>query len=96
MKVGTLLDLGNVDGMPSVPSITRFIAARDDFPVIQYGRNGKPFVLDLDAAAAFIRANWRDGRHERRLRRLAADAADTEQPALPGLFACDALQALPE
>ena len=89
MKVGTVLDLGKVDGMPSVPSITRFIAAHDDFPVIQRGRTGKPFVLDLDAAAAFIREHWRDGRNERTVRRLAAtkEAASTDpQQPLPGLF----------
>ena len=90
MNVGTLADLGQIEDMPSVPSIARFIAARDDFPVIQHGRYGKPFVLDLDAAAAFIREHWRDGRNERTVRRLAAMqeavAADPQQH-LPGLFA---------
>ena len=94
MNVGTMVDLGRIDGMPSVPSIARFIAARDDFPVIQHGRYGKPFVLDLDAAAAFIREHWRDGRNERTVRRLAslqdAAAADPQQP-LPGLFGDDVL-----
>ncbi|WP_267397231.1 MULTISPECIES: hypothetical protein [unclassified Sphingomonas] len=74
MNVGTFANLGRVDGMPSVPSIARFIAARPDFPVIQHGRYGKPFALD--AAAAIIRKHWRDGRHERRLRRLAAAEGD--------------------
>ncbi|HEX8414992.1 MAG TPA: hypothetical protein VF637_14065 [Sphingomicrobium sp.] len=96
MNVGTLADLGQIDGMPSVPSIARFIAAREDFPVIQHGRYGKPFVLDLDAAAAFVREHWRDGRNERTVRRLAAlqevAAADPQQP-LPGLFANDVLKA---
>ena len=96
MNVGTLVDLGQIDGMPSVPSIARFIAARGDFPVIQHGRYGKPFVLDLDAAAAFIREHWRDGRNERTVRRLAAiheaTAADPQQP-LPGLFDHDAQDA---
>ncbi len=96
MNVGTLADLGQIDGMPSVPSITRFIAARDDFPVIQRGRYGKPFVIDLDAAAAFIREHWRDGRNERTVRRLAtmreAAAAAPQQP-LPGLFGHDAQDA---
>ena len=93
MNVGTLVDLGRIDGMPSVPSIARFIAARDDFPVIQRGRYGKPFVLDLDAAAAFIREHWRDGRNERRVRRIATmreAAAVAPQQPLPGLFDHDA------
>jgi hypothetical protein len=89
MNVGTLADLGQIAGMPSVPSIARFIAARDDFPVIRHGRYGKPFVLDLDAAAAFVREHWRDGRNERTVRRIAAmqeaAAADPQHP-LPGLF----------
>ncbi|MCI1141698.1 hypothetical protein MOP88_09605 [Sphingomonas sp. WKB10] len=91
MSLGTLTDLARLDGMPSYPSLARFIAARDDFPVIQRGQYGKPFILDLDAAAAFVRANWRDGRNERRLRRLAA-AAKTRDPiqgSLPGILADD-------
>lgn len=96
MNVGTLADLGQIAGMPSVPSIARFIAARDDFPVIQHGRYGKPFVLDLDAAAAFVREHWRDGRNERTVRRIAAmleaAAADPQRP-LPGLFDHDAQNA---
>lgn len=92
MNVGTLADLGQVAGMPSVPSIARFIAARDDFPVIQRGRYGKPFVLDLDAAAAFIREHWRDGRNERTVRRISMmqEAAAAPQLPLPGLFDQDA------
>ena len=93
MNVGTMADLGRIDGMPSVPSIARFIATRDDFPVIQHGRYGKPFVLDLDAAAAFIREHWRDGRNERTVRRRAAlqeVAAMNPQQPLPGLFSNDA------
>lgn len=74
--------------MPSYPSLARFIAARPDFPVIQHGQYGKPFILDLDAASAFVREHWRDGRNERRLRRLAGmkDIASREQISLPGLF----------
>lgn len=83
MKVGTLADLALVEGMPSVPSLAKLISARADFPIIQRGRYGKPFVLDLDAAAAFVRLNWRDGRNERRRRRLASISA---QPAQLSLF----------
>lgn len=90
MNVGTLADLAAMDDMPSGPSLARMIAARDDFPIIQRGRYGKPFILDLDAASAFVREHWRDGRNERRLRRLAAEqaarASSPVQTTLPGLF----------
>ncbi|KQS03098.1 hypothetical protein ASG11_01475 [Sphingomonas sp. Leaf357] len=89
MNLGTLDDLGRIGDMPSVPSIRRLIAARKDFPVIQRGQYGKPYILDLDAAAAFIREHWRDGRNERRLRRLAEKQAaviPSKQHVLPGLF----------
>jgi len=62
VRVGNLADLGAEAGMPSLPSLQRFIAARDDFPLIARGGYGKHFVIDLDAAVAFVRANWRDGR----------------------------------
>jgi len=80
MNVGALADLSQIGGMPSVPPIARFIAARDDFPVIQHGRHGKPFVLDLDAAAAFVREHWRDGQNERTVPWIAAmqEAAATD------------------
>jgi hypothetical protein len=88
MSLGTLTDLARIDGMPSYPSLARFIAARSDFPVLQHGQYGKPFILDLDAASAFVRAHWRDGRNERRLRRLTAaeNTARDKQANLPGLF----------
>jgi len=88
MNIGTLTDLARTDDMPSYPSLARFIAARSDFPIIERGQYGKPFILDLDAAATFVREHWRDGRNERRLRRLAKlrDAAPGEQATLPGLF----------
>jgi hypothetical protein len=79
MTLGTLDQLGKVDGMPSVPSLRRFIASRSDFPVVQRGRYGLPYILDLNAAAAFVRKHWRDGRNERRRLRLAAVPADAVQ-----------------
>lgn len=72
MTRGNLAQLAAIEGMPSQPSLARFIAARPDFPVIQHGQNGRAYVFDLDTAAAFVRAHWRDGRNERRVRRLAA------------------------
>jgi len=77
--LGTLDQLGKVDGMPSVPSLRRFISSRPDFPVVQQGRYGLPYILDLDTAAAFVREHWRDGRNERRRLRLAAVALEATQ-----------------
>lgn len=59
---GSLADLAAIDDMPSQPTLQRFIAARDDFPVVERGRYGKAYVFDLEEAAAFVRANWRDQR----------------------------------
>jgi hypothetical protein len=61
-RTGTLADLAALPGMPSQPSLQRFIASRLDFPVLQRGRNGVAYEFDLDAAAAFVAAHWRDGR----------------------------------
>ena len=91
MSIGTLTDLARLDGMPSYPSLARFIAARADFPVIQHGQYGKPFILDLDAASTFVREHWRDGRNERRRRRLDAvvTATATAQADQLDLFGCE-------
>lgn len=62
MTIGTLADLAALDGMPSLPSLGRFVASRDDFPVITRGRYGVPYAFELDEAAAFVREHWRDGR----------------------------------
>ena len=62
MTIGTLADLAALPGMPSQPSLQRFIAARSDFPVLERGRYGRAYVIDLEHAVAFIQENWRDGR----------------------------------
>lgn len=62
MTIGSLADLGKLPGMPSLPSLQRFIAARPDFPVVERGRYGKAYQFDLEEAAAFVREHWRDGR----------------------------------
>lgn len=84
MTVGTLEQLGAVDGMPSVPSLRRFIASQPNFPVIQRGRYGTPYILDLETAADFVRSNWRDGRNERTRRRLAATSPSRQLPLALG------------
>lgn len=62
MPIGTLADLGALPGMPSLPSLQRFIASRPDFPLVERGDRGRAYALDLDVAAAFVREHWRDGR----------------------------------
>ncbi|MBX9859342.1 MAG: type IV secretion system protein [Sphingomonas sp.] len=77
MTIGTLADLGAIPDMPSLPTLQRFIAARPDFPVIERGRYGKAYQLDLEAAAAFVREHWRDQRT------LDPDSAAARQLPLP-------------
>ena len=84
MTVGTLADLGALEGMPSLPSLQRFIAAHADFPVIQRGRYGLPYQLDLEIAAAYVRAHWRDGRRRTSEEQEQHEASLTRQPCLPG------------
>jgi hypothetical protein len=67
-KTGNLKDLTALPGMPSQPSIERLMARRNDFPILQRGRKGIPYLFDLGKASAFIAANWRDGRNERSAR----------------------------
>lgn len=83
---GTLGELAAIEGMPSLPSLQRFIVSRADFPVMERGCYGRPYRLDLDEAAQFVRKHWRDGRRrsvedERRIR-----AEQMRQPSLPGLL----------
>ena len=54
MPHGTLIDLASLPGMPSLPTLRKIIREHRDFPVIDPGRRGRPFTLDLDQAAAFI------------------------------------------
>lgn len=85
MRLGTLNDLGAEPGMPSVPSLRRLIASRSDFPIVEHGRYGKPFVFDLEAAATFVRENWSDRRHApRRNKRRFVPATGQPQLALFG------------
>lgn len=77
MSLATLTDLARLERMPSYLSIAQFIAAHADFPVLHRGRYGKPLVLDFDAASAFVREHWRNGRNERCRLVAMADAAST-------------------
>lgn len=62
MTIGTLAALAKLPDMPSEPSLRRFVAAQPDFPVERRGRYGIAYAFDLEAAAAFVREHWRDGR----------------------------------
>ena len=64
-RTGNLWDLAALPGMPSQPTLRAFIDARMDFPVITRGGRGRSYLLDLDAAAAFVREHWRDRRADR-------------------------------
>ena len=89
MPVGKLWELAAIADMPSAPTLRALIRERADFPVITRGRKGAEYLLDLDAAAAFVRANWRDGRAELSGRARATrsrNGRNAGQASLPGLF----------
>ena len=86
MATGRLWELAAISDMPSVPTLRQFMRERPDFPVIAYGGKGVGYVLDLDAAAAFVRAHWRDSRATlsgRARASRAAPAGDDPEPQLP-------------
>lgn len=62
LQTGSLADLGKLPGMPSLPSLRRFILSRDDFPILERGKSGVAYTFDLAVAADFVRAHWIDGR----------------------------------
>lgn len=94
-RLGRLRDLVAMPGMPSAPSLRRFIAARSDFPVIEQGGRNRDYLLDLNAAAAFVAAHWRDGRVERRQARLLAAREEMERAGMLPLFGDDLAPAFP-
>lgn len=65
MRTGSLTELSAVPGMPSKTTLRAFIRNRPDFPVILFGNRGAGYVFNLEVAAAFVRANWRDKRSDR-------------------------------
>lgn len=62
MAEGRLWQLAELDGMPSAPTLRKLIRDRPDFPLIERGRRGREYRIDLDQAAAFVREHWRDER----------------------------------
>ena len=80
MTTVRLFELAEAEGMPSVPSIRQLMRRRPDFPILQRGRKGAEYLFDLDAATAFIRANWKDARRFKQ--RLAAQDR-ARAPELP-------------
>lgn len=78
MTTGKLWELAERPDMPSEPTLRRLIRMRPDFPLIERGRRGRDYLLDLDAAAAFVRANWADARRAKQRRAAAERAADPQ------------------
>lgn len=64
MRTGNLRQLAARPGMPSEPTIRKLIASRADFPILRQAGLGVShgYLFDLDAAEAFILAQWTDGR----------------------------------
>lgn len=100
-RVGALWELAALPGMPSQPTLRAFMSVRPDFPVLRHGSRGVSFLIDLNAAAAFVRAHWRDSRSDADdvacvkggKPATASGATTPRQQMLPGLFACDDEQA---
>ena len=65
MTVGNLWQLAALPDMPSVPTLRRLMRDFPAFPVIKHGRMGNGYAIDLEAAAAFVRAHWGDARHRK-------------------------------
>ena len=85
MRTGKLFELALIPDMPSQPVLRQMIRDRPDFPVIEHGRKGASYLLDLDAAAAFVRANWRDSRSEFSGVARASRANRPQEPSNPQL-----------
>jgi hypothetical protein len=62
MALGKFAALCAMPGMPTPPTLRDWIASRDDFPVAQLAENSRNWLFDLDEAAAFVRAHYRDRR----------------------------------
>ena len=90
-RTGNLWDLAALPGMPSQPTLRAFIDARMDFPVITRGGRGRCYLLDLDAASAFVREHWRDRRAGRAVGASPVGRPGPGDPSvqtdLPDLFA---------
>ncbi len=86
MPLGRLWELAAIADMPSVPTLRQFIRERPDFPVIEHGRKGAAYVIDLEEAAAFVREHWRDSRHELSGVAKAGRARRASQPTQTTLF----------
>ncbi|HEX8554705.1 MAG TPA: hypothetical protein VF695_08360 [Sphingomonas sp.] len=91
MRIGKLWELAAIPDMPSQPTLRAFIRSRPDFPVITTGSKGTAYVFDLDAAASFVRAHWRDMRAElsgsaRANRGKPAVGSQARQDMFPGLL----------
>ncbi|VVT16405.1 conserved hypothetical protein [Sphingomonas sp. EC-HK361] len=62
MTTGKLWELAALPDMPSAPTLRQLMRERPDFPIVERGRKGRDYVIDIEDAAAFVRANWRDAR----------------------------------
>lgn len=54
VRIGTILDLARCPGMPSIVTLRAIIARHPDFPIIQRGKRGRGYRIDLDAASRFV------------------------------------------
>jgi hypothetical protein len=52
--IGTILDLSRHPDMPSVVTLRALIARHPDFPLLERGKRGRGYRIDLEAAAQFV------------------------------------------
>ncbi len=53
--IGTLTDLARRPGMPSEPTLRRLMFRHPDFPIVEAGRKGRSYRIDIEEAEAFVR-----------------------------------------
>lgn len=75
MTLGKLWELADLADMPSVPTLRRLMREHADFPIVERGRRGAEYVIDLERAAAFVRSHWGDAR----LRKTYGTEAEADQ-----------------
>jgi hypothetical protein len=53
--IGSLKELARRPGVPSEVTIRKMIDRYSDFPIVERGKNGRKYRIDLEVAEAFIR-----------------------------------------
>jgi hypothetical protein len=82
VALGKFAALCAMPEMPTPQTLRDWIASRDDFPVAQLTENSRNWLFDLDEAAAFVRAHYRDRRGGHRRGPRDQITPQAQQPSL--------------